>query len=558
MTPPGTRCAGEGGGVERPSPGLRPTSPRSRRERFLLLAALALFAAGCARCGKATPAGAPPVERVLPRGAVGVVVVPSIKGLGDKLRLAERFKAAGFVAQTQGFDDSKALADSLVGELGIDVRDAAALERAGVDASRGLGVGVLVSGDAFVALPVKDEGRVHVLLETVSYRRLGAGAGSELKSGDVVVKTFATQQGQPPRLGYALAHGFALVATEKGVQRLAGLAALPESDSLAADKVLAASLARLPKEKDAFLFLPHGSPVLAKAPVSSALLTAALTPTALTVSADAPWKGDAAQLALLQRKPGPELLGLLPRDAFLVARYAGDPAQLAPFAEGLLGPHLSRAFQQGGFDLKAEVLENLQPGAVAALSLAERPPLDRGLPELDLRRTNPFTWVQLAGVAAPKSADAVRPALDKVAALAPRFGAEMKKVDRDGATLFLTTYSQGEGVHLFPRGERVYFGSPLERVEELAAADGKAGAPVEGLSDDAFALALDLGRLSQAVRALPESAWGLGGFAMKASTVRWLDATDDLKAVTVSAGAKDGAAQARLTLTLELAGAAAP
>jgi hypothetical protein len=62
------------------------------------------------------------------------------------------------------------------------------------------------------------------------------------------------------------------------------------------------------------------------------------------------------------------------------------------------------------------------------------------------------------------------------------------------------------------------------------------------------------------VRALPESAWGLGGFALKPTTVRWLDATDDLKAITVTAGAKDGQVTAALVLTLGLPapGAKAP
>ena len=44
------------------------------------------------------------------------------------------------------------------------------------------------------------------------------------------------------------------------------------------------------------------------------------------------------------------------------------------------------------------------------------------------------------------------------------------------------------------------------------------------------------------------------------TTVRWLDATDDLKAITVTAGAKDGQVTAALVLTLGLPapGAKAP
>ena len=61
-------------------------------------------------------------------------------------------------------------------------------------------------------------------------------------------------------------------------------------------------------------------------------------------------------------------------------------------------------------------------------------------------------------------------------------------------------------------------------------------------------MVIDLNRLATSVRDLPASAWGLGGFAIKATTVRWLDATDDLKAVTASAGANGKALQVNVAL----------
>ena len=73
---------------------------------------------------------------------------------------------------------------------------------------------------------------------------------------------------------------------------------------------------------------------------------------------------------------------------------------------------------------------------------------------------------------------------------------------------------------------------------------------VTGLGDEAISVVIDLNKLAGSVRALPESAWGLGGFAIKATTVRWLDATDDLKRVTISVGAKDKVVQAKVMLTL--------
>lgn len=516
--------------------------------RLAVLAALALVA-GCSKCGKASET-AVPVERLLPKGAVGVVVVPSVEALGQKLSILQALKVTGFAAQLQGFRDAKAYSDALVNELGIDVRSPEALEKAGLDGKRAAGAAVLITGHVYLVLPVKDAAKLHAALETLSSRRLGAGAGGETKVGELSLKTFSPQQGKPPRLGYVLTKGYALVASDESIGQLAGMASMPESDALSSDAALKAAQARLPGASDVFAWLPPGSPVLGKAPVTSALVTAGLSPTGLAVAVDAPWKGDPAQLAVLEPKTGPDLLGLLPRDAFLVLRFQGDPQRLAPFTDELLGPYLARAFREANFDVKTEVLEKLQPGAVAALSLAERPPMDKGLPTFDIRRTNPFTYAHLTGAAALTSKDAAWPTLDQVAAVAPRFGAQMQKAEREGQPVLLTTYAQGEGVHFAVKDDRVLFASPVQRLDALVKSDGKGGSPVAGLGGDAVAVAVDLSRLSQSVRALPESAWGIGGFAIKATTVRWLDATDDLKAVTLSVSARDKAVQARLALQL--------
>jgi hypothetical protein len=516
--------------------------------RLGVLAALALLS-GCSKCGKASET-AVPVERLLPKGAVGVVVVPSVEALGRKLSILQALKVTGFAAQLQGFPDAKAYSDALVGELGIDVRSPEALEQAGIDGKRAAGAAVLLTGHVYLVLPVKDAPKLHAALETLSHRRLGAGAGGETKVGELTVKTFSPQQGKPARLGYVLAKGYALVATDDAVGQLPGLASMPESDALSSDAALKAARARLEGTGDVFAWLPPGSPLLGRVPVTSALVTAELSPRGLSVAVDAPWKGDAGQLAVLEPKPGPDLLGLLPRDAFLVLRFQGDPRRLAPFTGEWLGPYLSRAFREAGFDVEREVLEKLEPGAVAALSLADRPPMDRGLPALDIRQTNPFAYAHLTGAAALTSKDAAWPTLDRVAALAPRFGAKMEKSERDGLPVLLTTWAQGEGVHFAVKGDRLLFASPVQRLDALAKSDVKGGSPVAGLEGGALAMAVDLTRLSQSVRALPESAWGLGGFAIKATTVRWLDAMDDLKAITLSVSSKDGAVQARAVLAL--------
>lgn len=518
-----------------------------RRGKSSLPLLLLIAVAGCGKCTQSTSA-TPGVERVLPRGAVGVVVIPALGAAGQKLRILEALKVTAFAAQLRGFDDGKGFADALVSELGIDVRSTQALEKAGVDPAGSAGVAALVTGHGYLALPVKDATKFHNTLQTLAARRLGATTPGEKKFGELTVKTFST--GERPRLGYVLTQGYGLITDGAGIEKLAGLAAMTLSDSLSADKAYAAEVDELPKDRDVVVYLPGGTPLLAQAPFTAVTGSISLTTAGLSVLANASWKGDPAQLAALEPLTSKPLLGYLPADAFLVTRYSGDPSKLAPWARQVLGHFLNRAFDENGFDWKTEVLDQLQPGVVAALSLSEAPPIDKGMPTLDLRQTNPFTYAHLSGVAASKTPSKVLPALEKIAALAPKFGAEMSVRERaDGQKAVITTYAQGEGVHFAPKGELVFFASPVQRLDALVKSSGT-GTVGEGLGNEALNVVIDLDKLASSVRALPESAWGLGGFAIKATTVRWLDATDDLKRITVTVGAKEKVVQAKVVLTL--------
>ncbi len=531
---------------------LSPAGERVGERGRTLLLALLMLAVGCGKCSKSSTSSTG-VERVLPRGAVGVVVVPALASAGQKLKIIEALKVTAFAAQLKGFDDGKAFADALVSELGVDVRSAEALEKAGVDGSRAAALAALITGHAYLALPVKDEKKLHAALQALATQRLGATTMGERHFGELTVKTFSA--GAAPKLGYVISNGYALVTDGAGVDQLPGLGAMTQSDSLAADQAYAAELQKLPKDRDVVVYLPTGTPLLVQAPFSAVTGAISLTPAGLFVTANASWKGDATQLAALAPQPSKSLLGYLPADAFLVTRYSGDPTKLSAWARQMLGTHLSRAFDEGGFDVKAQVLDQLQPGAVASLSLSERPPMDKGVPTLDLRQTNPFTYVHLSGAAATRSPADVVPTLEKIASLAPKFGAEMSLRERpDGQKAMITTYAQGEGVHFAPKGDLVFFASPVQRLDALVKSDGRGPVSLDG--DDAFAVAIDLNKLSASVRALPESAWGIGGFAIKATTVRWLDATDDLERVTINVGAKDKVVQAKVVLTL--GGAAKP
>ena len=70
----------------------------------------------------------------------------------------------------------------------------------------------------------------------------------------------------------------------------------------------------------------------------------------------------------------------------------------------------------------------------------------------------------------------------------------------------------------------------------------------KALSARPLAAVLDLPALANSIRRMPSSAWGVGGFAIKAGTVRWLDALDDLRAITGGAYLDDDAVGVELDL----------
>ncbi len=113
-------------------------------------------------------------------------------------------------------------------------------------------------------------------------------------------------------------------------------------------------------------------------------------------------------------------------------------------------------------------------------------------------------------------------------------------------------------MHLASAQSKVIAAVPSARLDQMlglvgqppAAGSGAAADPAlrKVLDEKAAALVIDLRRLASSVKALPSEAWGVGGFAIKATTVRWLDAGDDLRAITLWLDAKEGALQSEIAL----------
>lgn len=527
------------------------------------LVGVVVLAAACSKCDDAKPVAsgaASGLLRHLPVSAEAVAVVPDLGVLGDRITLLQSRKLATFVAQLQGFPDANAFVNALMQQVGVDLRSRDALKKIGIEPDRGLGVALLEGDVAYAVVAVSDARAFGEALQTLSRNRLGAGTvnRSTVDGREHVFFSRGVQKEPQPALAYLIVDGFALVSAGPGAARLPELAKLPAAQSVAEAQSVKDSLSRLPKERDVWVHVPASVTSARKPPLVGFTAVMHLSKDALRIVADAPWQDSAQTLEALKAQKVEVDLSVLPQDAFAVARYAGSPESLQAVWPLLAGPHLQRAFAQAKVDVQQEVLAQLKPGIVASLSVAPDIPLGAGMPELDVRRTNPFRYVQLVATATAKDPAKVAPLLSRMPEIAPRFGAQISALEREGQTLYTTKYARGEGVHFAGLGDgRVVFASPLPRMEQtltrLKAAEGGQGpltdAPLRSfLAEHAVSVVVDLDKLRSSVKALPQEAWGIGGFAIKASAIRWLDATDDLRAVTIGVSGREKTVQTELAL----------
>lgn len=542
------------------------------RRACLPILLLVLSVAGCSRCGKETgPSGSSAAAgpaRYLPRDAQAAVVINDLGALGEKLARFQNLKVASFAAQLQNFSTAEGYVSAVMRQVGVDLRSRQALKAAGIAPERGAGAAFLGGTRAVSIVGTKDADKLKETFGNFARSRLGASEQQEASVDGGKLVTFARPGSTEPALGILFLKGtdYALLGAGASVATLRTLATLPQEQSLAGEPVLAASLQRLPKERDFHVWLPGGTGLLVPpGTVQGLTFTGRIEEGAVTVHADAPWPDTQASLAALDpMKEGADLTGALPADSFLVARFRGDPSHLEGAWPYLLGGYITRAVQKSGLDMRGAVLDNLKPGIVLGMSLSPTVNLGAGMPALDLRRTNPFRFVHLVAMADTEDAAKTQATLEKLPAMAEDFGAKVEPADLKGQRVYLTSYRAGEGAHfaLAPNG-RLVVAAPRARLEatlaSLAQPAGE-GPVAEDLRDAgrdaAFVAVLDLKRLSEAVKNLPSEAWGIGGFAIKATTVRWLEATDDLRAVTLAVSRKDKALQAEISLRLTPAAAA--
>ncbi len=515
--------------------------------------------AGCPRCDKAAPTAAPTakIHRFLPRVAEAVVVIPKLDQLGTKLRHLEHLKLASFLAQLQGFPSAEAYVSAAMEQLGVDLRSPDELARAGIDGGGGAAIAIVSARRRYLVIALADAPRFQQAVRRLAANRLGATVETTREELGRAITYFARPGEAGAVLAFVPVESFVLLAAEDSVEELPGYAALSLPESLADAQPLAIALGHPPPSPDVYLHVPTTSNLAGQGVLANCTVSAELTAKALQVRARLPRGRGAHWLSLLREKPGEDLIASLPGDAFLVARFSGDPLVLAQVWPILAGPQLAGAMERSGIALGRDVFDNLEPGMEASISLAPSASFAE-MPSLNIRRTNPFRYFHLVALAAVKDPRKADQTLEKLPALAAQLGATVQSTDRQGQKVFLSSYAQGEGVHFAELHGKVAVASPVERLEQAIArvsmpARDSAG-PIsdpelrKALSARPLAAVLDLPALANSIRRMPSSAWGIGGFAIKAGTVRWLDALDDVRAITAGAYAGDDAIEVEIDL----------
>ena len=508
--------------------------------------------ASCPRCDKAAPSAArtPSIQRFLPRVSEAVVVIPRLDQLGAKLRQLEGLKLASFLAQLQGFPSAEAYVSAAMEQLGVDLRSADELARAGIDGRRAAAIAFVSARRRYLVIALADAPRFQQAVRRLAASRLGATVETTRHELGRAITYFARPGEAGAVLAFVPVESFALLAAEDSVEELASYAALSLPESLADAQPLVTALRHQPPSPDVYLHVPTTSNLAGEGTLANCTVSAELTATALQVRAHLPRGPGAQWLSLLRKQQAEDLIASLPGDAFLVARFSGDPLVLAKVWPTFTSPQLAEAIERSGIALQQGVFDNLEPGVEASISLAPSASFAE-MPSLNMRRTNPFRYFHLVALAPVKDPRKADQALEKLPGLAAQLGATVQSADRQGHKVFLGSYALGEGVHFAQLGGKLAVASPVERLDQTIArvsepARERAG-PIadpelrKALSARPLAAVLDLPALANSIRRMPSSAWGVGGFAIKAGTVHWLDALDDLRAITGGAYLEDDA-----------------
>jgi hypothetical protein len=245
----------------------------------------------------------------------------------------------------------------------------------------------------------------------------------------------------------------------------------------------------------------------------------------------------------------------LPKEAFLIGRFAGDPVPVARRALWAF-PAAAQALAATGVDPERDLFPALAPGAALGVALA--PTFDVtavSRRDRDVALADPFRLFHVAGFTRTRSANEARAALDALGKTARAAGWD---VAATGAPPAAWTFRRGDAtLDVALVEDRLLVAGGPRRIDELARlVDGKGGwsAPTAGsrglATGGAAAAVLDFGNLVRSARALPASAYGTGpdAFVMRSIAERILDPASRLEVASVRVDLGDGAVRADFVL----------
>lgn len=519
---------------------------------------LVLAVSACSRCGRQDAPKDSALAHV-PAEAEAVAWIPELGTLSEKLVALKQLELLDFVAPLLRARDGESLVDSLLMQAGVDARSREGLSKAGLDPSGDVAIAMLGARATLLVLPVGDDARFEASMTRLADQLLGAGTLERATVEGLEVVRFTSAGGSEPRLTYVRAGRHALFANGADPAQLLAWAGVKGPGAMQASTVFSASRERLGGKPEAWVYARGGGRWVPQGTVEGVTMALHLDLKALTARVDVPWPDSKTGLAALVAGKGPDAkLRLLPAKSFAVMQYSGELSKLGELWPWLTGQKVAQVAESVGLDVEKELFGNVKPGIVASISLSEGARMD-AIPQLT-PRLNPFSWTHLVALAETRDAALAGQTFTKLPKLAPSIGLKMQSTEWAGVPVLLSRWIGGEGVHLAQVQRTLVAASPEPALRDAVAtvSKGREGpvpydprfAPL--FEKHAVAGVIDLHRLADAVRELPSEAWGIGGFALKPTTVRWLDALAELRAVTLTVDAKGQALQAELSLQLVL------
>lgn len=518
-----------------------------------------------------------PLEHI-PRQGVQLAVIPSADKLGRDLSRLAQVKGLSEVLALLGQPPAEQLFQGLAQIVGADVRDAKSLAAIGIAADRP----IFAFGPDFelpaLALPIADSAAAGTWIERMAQDRLGATPSAERALCGHTARIF-TVPGQRGAALASVAHGGHLYLGhgEAGAALLERAFCLDRAAALASDGAFL-DLQRSFDRPSAYARILLGSwPLGIGVDLSPERLALQVR---LPTAADAESKEQAlAPVAGLKISgPAPEALtARLDPEAQLVAQTGIAPKELVALRPraGLV-PHLAEEVL-ALLDLDIdEIAAELEPGIALSARLAPEANVMALVGPRSVRGVNPFDIAHVEILAQVRDEARARLLLDRIAALAPAFGASVQRFTREGrpidegqgalnasgspvraalqalasvAGLSLKAgtpdpsqvaarwaYSDrlGKGLTFALDGKRLLVTGGDGVDEALAARKPAARAP-HAIGEAGLALHTDIGALIASLRSLPESSFGIGGFAIKSSLDRWLGAFEALDALRFTA-----------------------